>query len=271
LIDQTVLFSFFWFFVYNFDATFEEQSELKKLPVSETKQQMIHQSLDTFITFMKHSINNPEIVSTNIKPHSLYAKYVNFMKDIDKKGILNKNSFLTKIKEADHQTYIEQRLNVRVGTDNPTNYLFIDRNKLYELCISKNWWDTGYDEFFAFDNNGVVIDEYENGVDKTELAVTVRIEDYKSLQQENERLRRELERYKALVDPKLIEDEDTTKPSIFLRIFYAHRLKNTKESDDDDDVDVIETNKPADVYDPNDTSYYHQESLENLINDLNVF
>jgi hypothetical protein len=85
---------------------------------------------------MKAKINDSTILNCNVKPKILYEKYEHFMKDADKKTILNKTSFLAKLKDA--KEYIEFRENIRgERSHSPSNYVYIDRDKMIQHFKSK--------------------------------------------------------------------------------------------------------------------------------------
>lgn len=94
LDDLNVQYAFFWDCIDNCDNEFNELNELKLLPVSETKKQMIAQSLDTCTQFLKSIVNNEIYINKKIKPIILFDAYTRHMKDSnDKKTSLNKHSF----------------------------------------------------------------------------------------------------------------------------------------------------------------------------------
>jgi hypothetical protein len=75
LIDEDVIYAFFWDCIDNFDSEFNELHELKKLPMTETKKNMIVLSLDSSICYLKSKINDGSIMNNYIKPKDLYENY----------------------------------------------------------------------------------------------------------------------------------------------------------------------------------------------------
>jgi len=155
LNDPDVQYSFFWHCIKYHNPNWNELQELKLLPVSETKKQMIVQSLDTATLFLKANVNNNLILNINIKPKDLYYYYVEYMKkSIDKRQFLNQNTFLTKMK--DFSSFVTTKLGVRVNGGNPTNYFYIDRKKMIKLFKEKyffNEYDDIHDKLEQFDED----------------------------------------------------------------------------------------------------------------------
>lgn len=140
LENHDVQYAFFWHCIDNCDHDFNELIELKQLPASETKKQMISQSLDSCTLYLKSIVNDAEYMNKDIKPTTLYDHYNDFMKaQNDKKTCLNKQSFLSKLKE--YNLFITLKDNVRKDGNNPTNYVYIDREKMINLFREKYFWN----------------------------------------------------------------------------------------------------------------------------------
>jgi hypothetical protein len=61
LDDEDVQYAMFWYCIDNHKPKWNELQELKKLPMSETKKNMVQQSLDTGTLFLKSFVNDKEI------------------------------------------------------------------------------------------------------------------------------------------------------------------------------------------------------------------
>ena len=184
--DENVIYSMFWYCIDNFDSSFNELRELKLLPVTETKKNMIRQSLDTSITFLKHFINDTRI-NDYIKPKELYSAYEVYMNEKEKKKqMMNKNTFLEKLKDC---SYIKFEYNKKLNKCEPTNYIKIDRKAMIEYFKLKNYFDE-YDEI-NFENLDVVERESD------ELNIINKSNNQTELQKENQLLKEENEKLKA--------------------------------------------------------------------------
>jgi len=160
--DENVIYAMFWYCIDNFDDSFNELKELKLLPVTETKKNMIRQSLDTSIIFLKHFINDVRI-DDFIKPKELYSAYEEYMVEKEKKKqVMNKNTFLEKIKDF---LFIKFHYNKKLNNCDPTNYIKIDRNKMIEYFRLKNYFDE-YDEII-FENLKVIQKESDEIIEMT--------------------------------------------------------------------------------------------------------
>jgi hypothetical protein len=177
LADVDVQYSFFWYCIDNHKPSWDELQELKLLPVTETKKQMIIQSLDSGTMFLKAKVNCPKVMNKDIKPKDLYDQYVEFMKkpNNDKKQFMNQNTFLSKIK--DFPAFVTVKLNVRVNKGNPTNYIHIDRAKLIAYFTEKFYFNE-YDDIHDKLNEVEDGEESESVFNYIEKTVTVRMEDH---------------------------------------------------------------------------------------------
>jgi hypothetical protein len=201
--DVDVQYSFFWHCVDNNDPNFQELAELKKLPMSETKKNMIVKSLDSCTLFLKDSINNEFIMSKYIKPKDLYFQYVEFAKlDSVNKNYLSKESFLEKIKQFDKFITFK---NKKLNGANPTTYVFIDRIKLIEEFNKLHY----FNEYDNIDDN---IDDVLEEVDNNDKVLEENIQ----LKKEIDELKKLLEQYKnnvvkqpeIIVKPVIVDDSD---------------------------------------------------------------
>ena len=201
--DIDVQYSFFWHCVDNNDPNFQELAELKKLPMSETKKNMIVKSLDSCTLFLKDSINNEFIMSKYIKPKDLYLQYAEFAKlDSANKNYLSKESFLEKIKQFDKFITFK---NKKLNGANPTTYVFIDRIKLIEEFNKLHY----FNEYDNIDDN---IDEVFEEIDNNDKVLEENIK----LKKEIDELKQLLEQYKnnvvkqpeIIVKPVIVEDSD---------------------------------------------------------------
>ncbi|MDR3549868.1 MAG: DUF5906 domain-containing protein, partial [Candidatus Babeliales bacterium] len=140
--NEDVMYAFFWDCIDNHNPEWNELAELKLLPITETKIQMIQQSLDTVTLFFKSIVNSEEWMNTYVKPKEFYSYYVDWMSTDDTvklKKPMNSSSFLSKIKDSkEFVTYHEK---IRVGDANQTNYYRIDREKLIAHYKFKHFWN----------------------------------------------------------------------------------------------------------------------------------
>ena len=140
--DPDVAYSLYWYCVDNYREDFDEMADLKLLPITEAKQNMILQSLDTPTLFFKHFANDEKIMQF-IKPKDLYELYASFMRDHEsKKSIMNKNSFLAKLKDCSEYILIADK---RINGLEKTTYVQFNRPKMMEIFKSKGYFDE-YDE-----------------------------------------------------------------------------------------------------------------------------
>ena len=115
--------------------------------MTETKKSMIQQSLDTATLFLKQFVNNHRI-RNYIKPLDLYDEYKRWSVSEDKKMLMNKMSFLSKIK--DFKEFITIYENKRLNGENATNYIKIDREKMISYFKVKHYWNE-YDDINEFE------------------------------------------------------------------------------------------------------------------------
>jgi hypothetical protein len=155
---------------------------------------MIRQALDTATIFLKHFINDKRI-GTMMKPKELYNAYEEYMAENEKKKqVMNKNTFLAKLKEC--TIFAEFFTNKKYNGAEPTNYIKIDRNKMIEHFRKKSYFDE-YDEIHDFT---LPLSNEEENEFETERKYTKLQKDYDEL----------LEKYKKL--------EDKLKSSVFKTI-----------------------------------------------------
>ena len=172
LIDEDVIYSFYWDCIDNYDNTFNELQELKKLPMTETKKSMIVLSLDSSICYLKSKINDSSIMNKYIKPKDLYGDYQ--LSTEDKKKLLNKEHFLERIKDLNECISITTK---KINGGNTTNYIYIDRNNLIK-CFKEKYYFNEYDEIHE-------MTDYKFGkVDKNPLDGDIEQPDYKKLYEE---------------------------------------------------------------------------------------
>lgn len=179
LDDEDVQYAMFWYCIDNHKPNWNELQELKKLPMSETKKNMVQQSLDSGTLFLKYFVNSKEI-STYIKPLTLYNKYKTWMEDTeDKKQCMNKMTFLGKMK--DYPDFISFHENMRLDGGNATNYIKIDRDKMIVLFKKKHFWNE-YDD----------IDDDVQGVDPTNYYLRIETENLE-MKETIEQLKKQIE------------------------------------------------------------------------------
>ena len=141
--SEDVAYALFWYCIDNYDPEFDELSELKKLPLTKTKENMIRQSLGTIITFLKHFVHN-EDCDKHIKPKDFYKIYKEYMTtELGGRALLNKNSFIEKLNE--HKKYIVQ-CSAKIDGGNTTNYIKIDVEKMIKHFINEKFYDVDYDD-----------------------------------------------------------------------------------------------------------------------------
>jgi hypothetical protein len=252
----------FWYCIDNYDPNFNELSELKKLPITETKKNMIRQSLDTSIIFLKHFINDLRITDY-IKPKKLYSAYEEYMNEKEKKKqMMNKNTFLEKLKDC---SYIEFVFNKKLNGADPTNYIKIDRSKMIEHFKLKNYFDE-YDEI-----NGEVIDyNKQNDTDTAEQKLI------KSLQEEIKLLKEQLEQKpKPQVEQTIFTRESLIRnyENAFQKTYNnkkLHTISEVNELQKSLKSSSVSSLSQDDKYYGCDTDDYSDDSsLNNFINDDN--
>ena len=196
LQDEDVMYSFFWDCIDNYKE-FNEGQELKLLPITETKKNMIAKSLDSSLLFLKESINNPDIIDKYIKPKDLYEEYCLHMNlSLDKKKLLlNKETFLEKMKDLKDEIKFEVK---KLDKKNPTNYIYIDRTKLIQSFTKKHYFNE-YDDVHeeinkTDDTNGAAFSE------PSRAASADPIEKNNKLEKENSDLKKQIEELKKQLD-----------------------------------------------------------------------
>jgi hypothetical protein len=202
--DEDVMYAFFWDCIDNHDKTWNELQELKSLPITETKIQMIQQSLDTATMFFKGAVNDVIIMDAMIKPRVLYNRYSEWMKvNEPKKKTLNSTSFLSKLK--DYKEFVTFHTNIRVDRATQTNYVKIEREKMISHFRAKHFW-CEYDDIEG-QLDAVPDDAYDNGIDEDDLSINV----VKLLKDENAQLKKqiqELTRGKSATSPQRESSDD---------------------------------------------------------------
>jgi hypothetical protein len=199
LTNEDVIYSFYWDCIENYEE-FNEGQELKKLPITETKKNMIILSLDSSINFLKSSINDKSLMNKYIKPVELYLEYELYINDNDKKGKLNKQHFLEKIRDLkDFITYVP---NKRIEGKEKTNYFYINREKMIKSFKDKHYFNE-YDDIYE---NNETNENEDNGIDNGLLNVEPDLKkENEDLKKENEELKKKLkeleEKLKLLQNP----------------------------------------------------------------------
>ncbi len=111
--------------------------------MTETKKNMIIQSLDTAIKFLKNSINDKKVMNAYIKPKDLYIKYADFVNEgKNKEKPLNKEHFMERLKD---QKEIITFTTKKIDGGNTTNYIYINREKLIDVFTKKHCFNE-YDD-----------------------------------------------------------------------------------------------------------------------------
>lgn len=223
LEDKDVQYAMFWYCIDNHKPNWNELQELTKLPISETKKNMVQQSLDSCTLFLKQFVNDTEI-ATYIKPINLYNKYKKWMVDTeDKRQCMNKMTFLGKLK--DYTDFISFHENMRLGGSNATNYIKIDRDKMIALFKKKHFWneyDDIDDEIILSRNKS---DNYYVRIETENLEMK---ETIKKLQQQIESMGETSNNLKRVTYEYDTDDENDDIPTFFkTNIFKKHINKVT--------------------------------------------
>lgn len=242
VIDEDVIYSFFWDCIDNHDSKWNEQAELKLLPMTETKEEMVQQSLDTFEQYLKAEVNNCYTMDVLIKPSDLYAKYEAWVSTKLKRSTpLNYTSF---IKRLDSSSFIILHKNVRNG-GNPTNYILIDRIKLIKLFNEKHYFSKYDDVYEKIDEKDSELDEvntihkfkkeYDAKIKEMEINHMKQIAEYQSI---NTDLLKTVSLF--------VEKKKKKKIIITDALLVPKACKNDDYSVDDDDRDCLD--KFADLF-----------------------
>lgn len=214
LENDDVQYSFFWYCIDNHDTKFNELQELKLLPITETKKNMISKSLDSALTFLKDMMNNDSIMNKWIKPRDLYDEYA--LHNTGNKNILNKDNFLEKLKDLkDIISFEKKKIN---GVT--TNYLYINRDKLITHFKNKHYFNE-YDDIPECNNN-VVIETTED-----------------ILRKENDKLKAEIETLKKLLSEQKVACNTSSTKIVSDEIELKQPVKVDVDSDSEDEDKVL--------------------------------
>ena len=228
--DEDVQYAFFWDCIDNGDDNFNELAELKKLPITETKKEMIVASLDSPILFLKHIINKKDMMNEYIKPKILYEYYKEYMRQENgnNRQVMNNDNFFKRmtIYEGDFLSYVK---NKKLNGKSPTNYFYFDREKMITSFKNKHYFGR-YDEIKDFKTDSVMnLDEEE---DKT---------DYQKLKEENERQKNEIEELKKRLEEYERKSNNTFEEFKEKKIEEEKKIKEeieeVIESIDKDDIE----------------------------------
>jgi hypothetical protein len=134
------MYSFFWDCIDIYEE-FNELQELKTLPITETKKNMIAKSLDSSIMFLKERIDNTALKDIFIKPKDVYALYCKYILESPhlKKLMMNSDSFLEKMKDL--KDVIKFHYKKRIAPENATTYVYIDRAILINFFTEKHYFN----------------------------------------------------------------------------------------------------------------------------------
>ena len=214
MADKDVQYAMYHHCLANCKPEWNELNELKKLPVSDTKISMIQQALDSATLFLKSMVNDIRM-DTYIKPLDLYQAYKVWSEEADqKKQIINKMTFLNKMK--DYKPFVSFVENYRLNGGNPTNYIKIDRKAMIDYFTLKHFWN-----------------EYDDINDKKDES---KMNYYDNLEDENTKLKNEIEELK-----KQMAEMAEMKPKKNKKIKTKTKTKtvvideDTPNDDEDDD------------------------------------
>jgi hypothetical protein len=230
LTNEDVIYSFFWDCIDNYEE-FNEGQELKKLPITETKKNMIILSLDSSINFLKSSINEKSIMDKYIKPADLYLEYEIYINDNDKKGKLNKQHFLEKIKDLKDFIRFEVK---RLGGKEKTNYCYIDRAKMIKSFKEKHYfneYDDVYENFSNDENNGLdsgLSEPHKNFVSENFIKGIETNQDNTDYKKENEELKKKLKELEEQI--KLLQN-----PSVNVSSPLDYGVENIKKENEENE------------------------------------
>jgi hypothetical protein len=182
-----VQYSFYYDCVDNIDKSFNEATELKLLPISETKKTMIVQSLDSATTYFKSIVNSSTMMNVDIKPKELFNDYKRYIdtKADNKKFAMNSTSFLGKLKDCTE--FIKFRTK-RMNGENPTNYIYIDRAAMIDFFTKKHFWN----EYDDIDDKLDPLEDNDDGKIKVEQSVQY------VLKSEHDEVLKQLQKYQLL-------------------------------------------------------------------------
>ena len=138
-LNEDVQYAFYCDCIDNY-VHFNEQEELKLLPISETKIEHIQDSLDSVTLFLKSIVNNKKLMDTYIKPKylfNIYEEYVNDKKKSFKYGNFNKI--------IDGYKSFINRVNKREEGREKTGYIIINKDLMIEEFTNKHYW-CNYDD-----------------------------------------------------------------------------------------------------------------------------
>jgi len=185
--DADVQYSFFWNCIKCYDDSVKEQVELKKLPMTETKKQMILATMDTMTLFIKAIITKEvEINETNtIKSSEFYEKYVDYIKQNTNKNNLEKHSFYQKVSAYEPDISI---IHKRDKQKNVCRHFVLNIKGLLERLRKDGYIDEKFDDVESADGMA------ENDL----IAINKKqAETIKELQKQIEELKRQLEKKPA--------------------------------------------------------------------------
>jgi hypothetical protein len=217
------MYSFFWDCIDNYEE-FNEGQELKLLPITETKKNMIVKSLDSSIIFLKHSINDKDIMNTYIKPKELYEIYCQFIKDTpdNKKFMLTKESFLEKLKDLKDIVKFEVK---KINKTNPTNYIYINREMLIKVFTEKHYFNEYDDVNEAIEIINPDLNVLDKGTPAYDKATEDIVKENNDIKKQIEEMKKLLELLQKQIKPNKEEPEELE--------------PETNNLIDDDDIDAI--------------------------------
>ena len=215
MADEDVIYAMYHHCIDNCNSEWNELNELKKLPISNTKISMIQQALDSSTLFLKSFVNDKRM-DTFIKPLDFYQAYKNWNETADqKKHILNKMTFLNKLK--DNKQFVSFVENYRLEGGNPTNYIKINRSEMIAYFTKKHFWNE--------------YDDVNNTKDES------KIDYYDNLEDENTKLKQEIELLKSqmalMVQPKPVKIKTKTETKTKIKNVIIIDDENTEDEDDD--------------------------------------
>ena len=246
LADEDVMYSFYWDSIDNYEE-FNEGQELKLLPITETKKNMIVKSLDTSILFLKYIINDKELMNTHIKPKELYEVYCQYIKDSpdNKKFMLNKETFLEKLKDLKDVVKFEVK---KISKTNPTNYIYINREIMVKVFTEKHYFNEYDDVNEKLEPVLHQFNQLDNGTPTYDKATQELINENLELKKQLEEMKQIIENLKSSKDIKQEKELNNKDIDNVEQLFQeAVEKKNNKpkankegETDiDDADIDAI--------------------------------
>jgi hypothetical protein len=179
--DDRVKEAFYWDCVDNYDSNYNEQITIKKLPLTDTKKQMIQKTLSIVTRYLKDRLEDGDFFCQRYKKKELYEDYCTWKKarETDKKiGPQNRNDFYTSLIDGEYKNIVLMK-KAKIEGVAYNDVIVFDGKKLYSFMMKKGYISK-YDDIH--DNYITEIIQ----VDDKPITKTLEMEYWELEQQKNE-------------------------------------------------------------------------------------